>query len=457
MSITSTDLKLFASAYPLDTDYGGGGMISTVVQNGTENNLFPDIDAAARAGGRVQLRKVYAAVTSADMDVFSGAQISVKVKPTDAAVGIVAFATGDQTTLRKAAETALQTFPYRGLYFSTVTGTPPYYVDHVTTNISPPLGTLLGVFGNGAVGLLAVGVVTAVAGGAGAYDVTLSMRYGFAGQSAATATVSDMAAALTAAPRCVAAVTSTAVSTSTGITVPVEARVVPNITPYPLVVNGLTALPNYSDLTRNAGKVPIFRNGDTVVLRNGATTETAQVLFVDYRGALTFTAALVNSYPIGSTVSALLQLGDMQPVVAGSFSQQTWTRVFSDSIIGNTISANYNRVAGTITTSNLGAATERWAIVFTGTTTFKLIGEVVGQIATGDIATAFLPLNPITATPYFTIPTAGWGAGWATGNVLRFNTVGSRAPFWVARTVSPSAVGAVLDGSTLEIRGTINA
>ena len=37
--------------------------------------------------------------------------------------------------------------------------------------------------------------------------------------------------------------------------------------------------------------------------------------------------------------------------------------------------------------------------------------------------------------PYFRLPALGWGNGWATGNVLRFNTIGAQFPVWVVRTV----------------------
>ena len=33
--------------------------------------------------------------------------------------------------------------------------------------------------------------------------------------------------------------------------------------------------------------------------------------------------------------------------------------------------------------------------------------------------------SDLVGLPYFTIPAAGWGGGWATSNVLRLNTVGA--------------------------------
>lgn len=59
------------------------------------------------------------------------------------------------------------------------------------------------------------------------------------------------------------------------------------------------------------------------------------------------------------------------------------------------------------------------------------IGENVGVIATGNTSTDCAPNNAATGVPCFFLPALGWGNGWATGNVLRFNTIGSQFPVWV--------------------------
>jgi hypothetical protein len=452
MPIVVGDLKLFAAEYQNDEVYGGGRMTGTVVQDGVENNLFPDIDAAARSAGRVQMRKLFAAVASANVDTFSGAQLRVREKPTDAAVGVVVFAHGDSSTLRAAAAAALGTLPYVPVDTGDFSVPSSISGATITVSASRPVGTLLGTYTNagGAVEpafLRSTHAVTAVSG-AGPFVLTLSPS-----PSAEVFRYAPMRASVSA-PRVCGVVLSTAASGASLVAVEsVEAQVTPTITPYPTVVVGFAP----AGLAASRGKVPIFRPGEPVVIRNGATSEVAVVLSVDYAApSLTFTAPLVGSYASGSTVSSLVGLGDLKASIGASFSQQTWTKVFRDTLIGNTIDANYNRTLGAITTSNVGGITERWAIVFTSATAFKLVGEGVGQIATGTTAIAFSPANPFTGSPYFTIPTAGWGAGWAIGNVLRFNTIGASAPVWAARTVSPSAPGAV-DGATLELRGSVDA
>ncbi len=98
--------------------------------------------------------------------------------------------------------------------------------------------------------------------------------------------------------------------------------------------------------------------------------------------------------------------------------------------------------------TNSGALSERWVLRFTNTTTVEVIGEHVGNLGTFPIAADIAPINPNTKTesfagvPYFTVKAGGWGAGWASGNVLRINTVGALQPFARIRTVQPSeAVG----------------
>jgi len=80
----------------------------------------------------------------------------------------------------------------------------------------------------------------------------------------------------------------------------------------------------------------------------------------------------------------------------------------------------------------------------------------VGVIATGTTTTVCAPINPASGTPYFTIPAAGWGLGWSTGNVFRFNTVGAYFPVWVVRTIQQGPETVTQDSFTLLIRGDVD-
>jgi hypothetical protein len=175
-------------------------------------------------------------------------------------------------------------------------------------------------------------------------------------------------------------------------------------------------------------------------------------------GDLRLTRPLTHNFPApGTYVSSALVIGDVQGAAGDSFSQSSWTSEWSDVRIGAPITAQYNQAGNPITTTNAGAISERWALIFTSSTTFRVIGESLGEILTSNTGVATAPINGATGVPYFTIASAGWGVGWAAGNVLRFNTRGGSWPIWVARTVlqSPAAPPGT-DQMVISIRGDVN-
>lgn len=183
----------------------------------------------------------------------------------------------------------------------------------------------------------------------------------------------------------------------------------------------------------------------------------AQVSDVQINGQLAFTRQLTHDYPVGSYCSSALIAGDLKARVSVFFDQQSFSSgVWSDSLIGNSATASYNQVQNPVIVTNDGALDERWALVFLSATSFNIIGENVGIIAQGNTSIDIAPLNPATGTPYWTLSALGWGLGWATGNVLRFNTVGSTFPVWLVRTVQQGEETVTNDSFTLLIRGDVD-
>lgn len=186
----------------------------------------------------------------------------------------------------------------------------------------------------------------------------------------------------------------------------------------------------------------------------------ALLVSVTAAGELRLSKPLQHNYDADANdcwVSSVLSMGDLQAKVHPSFQQATWTGVWQDTPIGSGISADYNDPLYPIEVTNHGAITQRWAIQWTNTTSFQCIGEETGIIGTGNIASDFAPINPATGHPYFTINHLGWGAGWATGNVLRFNTDGANNPLWVVRSIAPSDPFVGQDKITIAARGDIDA
>jgi len=203
------------------------------------------------------------------------------------------------------------------------------------------------------------------------------------------------------------------------------------------------------DFALNALTAPLtmkYRYQDMLLIRD-----------VQINGQLTFTKPLTHNYDAENTiVGSALVIGDMQARSTGKFVQQTWNSIWRDEPSEGAISANYNDALYPIAVTNNGAIQERWALVFTGDQSFRCVGEYSGQIGTGTINTDYAPINPVTGVPYFIIKKEGWGQGWVSGNVLRFNTVAATFPVWVIRTVKQSEPTVLSDQFQIMLRGDID-
>lgn len=172
-------------------------------------------------------------------------------------------------------------------------------------------------------------------------------------------------------------------------------------------------------------------------------------------GTLELSSPTQYDHDAGSYIASALLFGDMQAAYTGLFDQQTWTGVWSDTLIGSAANATYDDLNHPIEVLNNGAVTERWRINFTSATAFQVVGENLGIIATGDTSTDVSVVNSLTGQPYFVLRAAGWGLGWAAGNQLRFNTRGATAPVWVARTILAGAT-VTGDSFSIERRGDVD-
>lgn len=202
----------------------------------------------------------------------------------------------------------------------------------------------------------------------------------------------------------------------------------------------------FTDVTGYSQPVKIYHRIEDLVM----------VSDVQINGALAFTSPITHDFPLGSYISSALVLGNLKARVPVLRDQETWTGVFSDIQIGNAAPGTYNDVLAPVEVTNKGTITERWAIRFTNTNTFEVIGEHVGVIATGNTATDLSPVNPASGVAYFTLRAIGWGSGWNIGNVLRMDTVGAMSPIWVVRTVQQGPETVSNDYVTLLINGGID-
>ena len=183
-----------------------------------------------------------------------------------------------------------------------------------------------------------------------------------------------------------------------------------------------------------------------------------RITSTDINGTLTLMRAISHPYPSGEAYcSGVLFCGTLQARVSNLFAQTSWTSVWSDTLIGSAPLAQYNDALYPVTVKNEGAYPDRILIRFTSTTAFQVIGENLGLIGVGDINTDCEPLNALTGLPYFKIDLRGWGAGWATGNCLRFNLHAASYPIDLVRAVQPSQPTGLSDGVELLLIGNVDA
>lgn len=178
---------------------------------------------------------------------------------------------------------------------------------------------------------------------------------------------------------------------------------------------------------------------------------------VQVNGTIALNKVLSHDYSEGCLVSSVVFLKDLQARAYNKFHQAAWLSHWLDELEGQGISANYNQVFYPFVVSNDGAVKERWAIIFTSNSTFKCIGEFVGELVQqGAISEDYAPINPMTMKPYFKIRKEGWGAGWANGYVMRFNTDAANYPIWVVRTILQGQSTDEKQNFTMQLRGDID-
>lgn len=174
---------------------------------------------------------------------------------------------------------------------------------------------------------------------------------------------------------------------------------------------------------------------------------------VQVTGNMACTSAITNNYDAANTyVSSILPIGDIQARVYNKIVQKSWSGEWSNLQIGDGILSNFDDVNYPIEVVNKNATQERWALIFESSTTVKVVGENLGVIATGvsilnDIS------YPADGNPYFIIRKEGWGSGWSTGNVVRFNTAAGNFPVWFCRATLQGPPTESSDNYTIAIRG----
>lgn len=173
-------------------------------------------------------------------------------------------------------------------------------------------------------------------------------------------------------------------------------------------------------------------------------------------GDVTFTMPIGRAFPVGAVLSTAVRFGNKQAFVARMFDQNTWNgTTWSDVLVGDAAPFTYNATAHPVEVNNRGTVTERWALKFRNDgVTFDLIGEHLGQIASGTVNADFAPPNAqADNAPYFVVRALGWGSGQAPGNTQFIHTTGAEMSIGVVRSTSPGSPSALDYEAVFEIRG----
>lgn len=181
----------------------------------------------------------------------------------------------------------------------------------------------------------------------------------------------------------------------------------------------------------------VFRVGDLIRISDKTSVggagneEFVTVDAVSYAGdvaTITIPApGLANAYASPATgVSSVYEAGDVK------------TGVTAPSITSAAGTADF--VANPIQGDNLATIEQDWTLTFTSSSAYTIVGDVVGNVGSGNLSSDAAPGNPSFAgKPYFTLPSAAWGGTWAPGDTVTFTTSPAAVPLWYRQEVPAGA------------------
>ncbi len=187
----------------------------------------------------------------------------------------------------------------------------------------------------------------------------------------------------------------------------------------------------------------LIQSGDTVWIGDGSNEEYFYDVTVERTDSeVTVTLAiddqLANDYAADDACAAAVFVpGDLEP---GS---SDWS--------ASSDSGTYDTENSPLELNNLGCVEDDWTLTFTSSSAFDVSGAYTGKLASGSISADYAPSNADAGEAYFTLPMAGWGGSWVSGDVVTFSTYPAAAAFWLKQVVPAGAAanGAVTFGLRL--------
>lgn len=114
MTITSGDIRLLESERMTDTPDGGGRRTSRVVPDGIAGNIFPKVSRLDAVYGRINMRKLYGHVNTANVDLYAGAHAIITDAPDNPNISVLLFASGSDYDTRQDARDFVENYVVAG-------------------------------------------------------------------------------------------------------------------------------------------------------------------------------------------------------------------------------------------------------------------------------------------------------------------------------------------------------
>jgi hypothetical protein len=114
VTITASDIKLFATERMTDTADGGGRRTGNVIPDGVPGNIFPKVSRLDSVYGRVNLRKIVAGVETPSLDTYAGAHAVIIDAPDNNNIHTNLFSTGSDFDDRTAARDRIESYVIAG-------------------------------------------------------------------------------------------------------------------------------------------------------------------------------------------------------------------------------------------------------------------------------------------------------------------------------------------------------
>lgn len=199
------------------------------------------------------------------------------------------------------------------------------------------------------------------------------------------------------------------------------------------LVNSVSAGAQQIEVMPEQAAYEVFRNGDRLYLTNKTTYEgvgdeeyasiTGVADGVGGSKVLDLYSPLLYSYTnAAGRVASVLDHGDVQ----------TSASIESVSVAGSGALS-----IGSFSVRQRGCLFDQVTFTFTSATNFNATSAKVGSLGSGTTGSTFAPINPGTASAYFSVPSSAWSGTFANDDVVVVNTVPAILPVFYVQQVPP--------------------